>query len=79
MMRLTVMRTTPGKEEQELLYLCSIRFTSLRNPLKAPQITAHTNVSQNSSSSHILTSTVKRSLLLMNQAFMVELLQTDHR
>lgn len=56
------MRTTPGKEDQELLWICSIRFTSLRNRLKAPQITAHTNVSQNSSSSHILTSTVKRRL-----------------
>uniref|UniRef100_A0A4W5M679 Palmitoyltransferase n=1 Tax=Hucho hucho TaxID=62062 RepID=A0A4W5M679_9TELE len=51
-----------------------LRISSLE--LTAPQIAAQINASQSSSNRHISTSTVHRRLV--NQAFMVKLLQTNH-
>ena len=65
MMKLALMRTAPGQEDQVTSAAedTFIRVTSLRNrQLTAPQIRAHINVSQSSSSRHISTSTVQRRL-----------------
>ena len=67
---LALMRTSTGKEDPKLPLLQ--RISSLE--LTAPQIAVEINASQSSSNRHISTSTVH----CMNQAFMVELLQSHH-
>ena len=70
MMKLALKSTATGKEDPELPLLQRISSSELT----APQIAAQINPSQSSSNSHISTSTVH----CMNQAFMVELLQSNH-
>ena len=59
MMKLTLMRTTTGKEDPELPLLQMIYSLELTAPQNAAQI----NASQSSSNRHISTSTVQRRLL----------------